>query len=42
MLESGNLYLMLFAWKRPSGVNPQFENAKALGDYLPETQPDLR
>jgi hypothetical protein len=32
---------MLFAWKQPSGVNPQFENAKTLGDYFPETQPDL-
>jgi len=32
---------MLFTWKQPSGVNPQFENAKTLADYFPETQPDL-
>jgi hypothetical protein len=41
MLEPGNLYLMLFAWKQPSRVNPQFENAKTLADYFPETHLDL-
>jgi len=41
MPESGNLYLMRFARKQPSRVNPQFENAKTLADYFPETQLDL-
>jgi hypothetical protein len=40
MLEIGNLYLMLFA--QLSRVNPQFENAKPLGDYFSETQPHVQ